>query len=184
MARGNDVSPQASRRVRELSSRFAESFDAAAIHNTVHDDVLEDQDLALMLDAAFRAEEVEKYREADDDVADALLKGWGKLSWAAEQRVQEVVAQSCATVIQEGDDWTDAWDEAAIAAAKHEAREWLQVNTNAADRAGVLDGIEDDIGLDVVVCSECNRFAASKDDVEHTDDCPVPEREQAQEGGQ
>ena len=143
MPRGNDVSPKASRRVREISSRFAESFDAAAIHNTVHDDVLEDQDLALMLDAAFRAEEVEEYREADDEVAEALLEAWGKLSWATEQRAQEVVAQSCATVIQEGDQWAAEghWDDDEIAVAQHEAREWLQVNTNAADRADVLDAI-------------------------------------------
>jgi len=57
------------------------------------------------------------------------------LEAALDARVAECVADECATIISEADDWH--WDADQIAAARHEAREWLQVNRDVAKRAGV-----------------------------------------------
>ncbi|MDS0284700.1 hypothetical protein [Haloarcula onubensis] len=122
---------------------MAEDFDEPPLHNKVHDDIAEDEGLARFCDAAAAAEAAGEYRGQDDRLTEAADESWGRLRWAARQRALGVVAEACATVITDGDQWVKEghWEQQAIDDAKHEAREWLQVHTNEAERTGVLEAL-------------------------------------------
>lgn len=158
MPRGNDIAPGAASRQRELADTAATDFDASPIHNRVHDDIVEDQQLAVLLDAAARTREASEYRDnlASPTRTDDLDQAADRISHVARDRRHEIVAQACASIITEGDTWAAEghWDRETVAAAQREARDWLQVNTNAAERVGVLDVLADADPLEVV-CGQC-----------------------------
>ncbi|GAA3882771.1 hypothetical protein [Haloarcula argentinensis] len=142
--------PVASKRQQsDFSERFAEDFDTAPLHNTVWTEIDEDAQLARFCDGAAAAEAAAEHREdrqGYDALAEKADKGWGRLRKAARERALEVVAEACATVIQDGDQWVNEghWEQEVIDAAKREARDWLQCHTNEADRVGVLEVLADD----------------------------------------
>ena len=129
----------------DFASRFAEDFDADVLANKVHDDLGADDQLARLCDAASAADAAgdlrESYHGEDAEYVEEVEEAWGTLSHVARERALEVVAEACATVIDEGDEWAEAghWEAEAIREAKHEAREWLQMHTNEAARAGVME---------------------------------------------
>ena len=131
-------SPTSKRMQSEFTS-MADDFDETPLHNKVYDDIGEDEGLARFCDAAAAAEAAGEYRGREDELTEAADECWGRLHWAARQRALGVVAEACATVITEGDQWADEghWSQDDIDAAKHEAREWLQVHSNEAERTGV-----------------------------------------------
>lgn len=129
---------------------MAEDFDATILHNTVYEDLGEDDHLAQLLDATAHAELAQEIREdalgSDGARVDDLGEAAGTLSHVAQTRAREVVAEACATVIQKGDQWvaTGHYDQEVVDEAQHEAREWLQTNTNVADRLGLLGEVPSD----------------------------------------
>jgi hypothetical protein len=129
---------------------MAEDFDATLLHNTVYEDLGEDDHLAQLLDAMAHAELAQEVREDDlgsdgARVAD-VGQAAGTLSHVARTRAREVVAEACATVVEKSDQWVDDghYDREVVDAAQHEAREWLQVNTNVAGRLGLLEEVAAD----------------------------------------
>jgi len=138
---------QAIRRQDNIASRKAEVFEADALSNAVHEDLYQDEQLAQLLDATAEADRAEDMRANDlGDDADRLedvRHAWGFLSDVASGRAAEVIAEACVTVIQDGDEWaeSDSWTQSQVDAAKHEAREWLQIHSNAAVRAGVFEEV-------------------------------------------
>ena len=139
-------SPVSTRMQSSFERRFAEDFDEAPLHNKVWDDIGEDEALARFCDAAAAAEAAADHRDHDDELGEAADNCEGTFRWAARQRALEVVAEACATVITDGDQWADEghWEQQTVNAAKREAREWLQAHTNEADRAGVLRMVSHD----------------------------------------
>ena len=91
-------------------------------------------------------------RDIDADatlVHDRMDDAWDAASVALTMFVDELLAEECAHVIEHADEWAvcDADPEADVlnrrstdqyAAAKREAREWLQEHVDAAERAGVF----------------------------------------------
>ncbi|PHQ45146.1 hypothetical protein DJ68_14715 [Halorubrum sp. C3] len=138
-------SVSSTRKQKNFASRLAEDFEAAAIQNAVHDDLGVDDQLARLCDAAAAAAAAgdlrESYHGEGADGVDAIEEAWGKLSHVARQRALEVVAEACAHIIDEGDEWVEEghWEADAIAEAKYEARTWLQQHTNEAARVGALE---------------------------------------------
>jgi len=137
------------RRQSELSRKYAGDFTHVPLHNEVADRVLEDDQLAQILDAAALANAAAdtrvNYHGEDQAYVEKIEDAAGELSWTARQRALEVVAEVCQTIIDDGDDWIDEghWETGEIRGAQAEAREWLQSNTNAAKRAGVLDAVSE-----------------------------------------
>lgn len=131
------------RRQGGYAEQFADDFDAPLLHNKVWDDVDEDDQLARLCDAAEAADAAgdlrESYQGEDAELVEKIDEANGLLGWVARQRALEKVAEICAEVIEDGDEWTDAWSQSDVDDAKHEAREWLQTHTAEADRVGVLE---------------------------------------------
>lgn len=138
-------SVSSTRKQKDFASRLSEDFEAAAIQNAVHDDLGEDDQLARLCDAAAAADAAgdlrESYHGEGADGVGEIEEAWGKISHVARQRALEVVAEACARIIDEGDEWVadGHWETDAIAEAKYEARTWLQHHTNEAARVGVLE---------------------------------------------
>jgi hypothetical protein len=139
-----------SKRMQSDFDRFANDFEAVPLHNKVFEDIGEDDQLARLCDAAAAADAARdlriSYHGEDVDFAEKIKDAEGQLRWVARQRALEVVAEACATVITDGDQWVDEghWEQTTIDGAKHEAREWLQTHTNEADRVGVLGAVADE----------------------------------------
>lgn len=129
----------------EFVSSMADDFEATALHNNVYDSLNGDDELAQLCDAAAAADTASNCRDETvggaHDHTQACEEAWGHLSHVARERALEVVAECCATVINDGDEWVGEghWDAEEIADAKHEAREWLQTHTNVAERVGALE---------------------------------------------
>ncbi|GAA0539554.1 hypothetical protein ABNG02_15780 [Halorubrum ejinorense] len=129
---------------KELSkhqSPYVSGFDSL-LGDVVHDHFAEDEQLNALAAACADAEEALEIREESldesDPVSTAMETSVGKLIWAIEKRARERVAELCEEVATEADAaWLDIHDEEEVRAAHAEAREWLSVNTNAAERAGV-----------------------------------------------
>jgi len=130
----------------ELAAHFASDFDATLLHNRVHERVGEDNETEHIFDAAVdvaRVRDVRRDRLGDGSEFGDSSPAVARLSYVGRQRALEVVAETCAEVLTEATEWTDAWDPEAIEAARIEAARWLQHQTNAASRAGVLDVLAD-----------------------------------------
>jgi hypothetical protein len=128
---------------------MAENFDAAILQNTVSEDVGADDHLAQLLDATAHSRLAQEVREdnlgSDGEHVTDVKKATGILSHVAQTRGREVVAEACATVIKDGDQWVAEghYAQEAVADAQHEAREWLQMFTNVSGRLGLLEEAED-----------------------------------------
>lgn len=140
--------PRTSRtRQGEFASGMASDFEATILHNAVYEDIEGDDDLAELLDATAYAEHAREAREntlgSGAARVDDIKEAWGTLSHVAETRAREVVAEACATVIQDGDQWAAEghYSQAKVNDAQHEAREWLQLNTNVSGRLGLLEEV-------------------------------------------
>ena len=55
--------PQSEKRQRELASKMASDFEAAPLHNKVHEEIGEDEQLALLLDGADWTRHAQEGRE-------------------------------------------------------------------------------------------------------------------------
>lgn len=133
------------RQLTQLASDAAEQFDAALLHNRVHEQVKgqhgDESALRATLEAAEQAYHIAERREE---------VGGGQAFAAAEMLndtvdtlVDEQIARACAVIITEADGWTDAWDAADIHAAQAEAREWVGTHLEIAEQVGVLEDCRD-----------------------------------------
>lgn len=126
---------------------MASDFEQEPLHNKVHDNIGEDEQLAQFCDAAMNADTAsdlrERYHGENAEFIEDTREAWGKLSYVARQRAMEVVAETCATLIREGDQWVEDghWTAQEIEDAQDEAYIWLQSHTNQASRAGVLEAV-------------------------------------------
>lgn len=133
------------KRVRQLAHDTAEEFKSTILHNRVSEQVrgghTRHPDLLRVIQLAEGAYDLSEDRD-DDVVGTAAFRAAEKLNDQIDALVDEAIAEACRVIICETDDWTDTWDQAEIDAARREAREWLQSNLDAAERAGVLDDLE------------------------------------------
>jgi hypothetical protein len=131
------------RRQREFADGMASDFEYVPVHNTVHDEILDDDQLAWLCDAAATVSIASDLRERsygeDGKYVENLEEIWGRLDYIARQRALEVVAEACATVIQDGEQWAEDghWDAETIHKAQDEARQWMRWHTNETNRANV-----------------------------------------------
>ena len=136
--------PQSEKRQRELASKMASDSEAAPLHNKVHEEIGEDEQLALLLDGADWTRHAQERRKdelgSDAERVDDLGEAAGTVSHIARTQAREVVAEACATVISEADQWVEEGHvgEQAAEDAVEEAGEWLRHNTNVSDRLGLL----------------------------------------------
>lgn len=136
--------PAARRLFNDYGERMADDFEAALLHNVVYDRVPEDDQLQQLCEAVAHADLAAAMRrdEPDEDVEN-IDRAEGRLQWTARQRALEVVAEACALVIREADDWVDAWGQDKIDAAQAEAKQWLRHHSNEAERADVEYGYDE-----------------------------------------
>ena len=131
--RGHDIPPRASRRIRsDHTSTATSEFDHRLLKDGVHDDILEDTQLALLEDAIATAEDARDRRR--EELADTEADYGHEVAWSVEhlqsvvgRRVMEVCAERCHTVLVDGDEWVaEGWeDQEDVDAAKQEAATWL-----------------------------------------------------------
>jgi len=139
---------RAETRVRQLGREAAEEFDAALLHNRVHEQVQGHHgpdDLTRLVELAEDCyglcNERERRCDGFDDVSNGAFDAGEVLDGQVETVVDEQVARACATIVTDAPGWTDAHGEASIDAAVVEARQWLQAHLDAAERAGVLEEV-------------------------------------------
>lgn len=131
--RGLDIPPRASRRIRNDHRRTATSeFHHRVLADGVHDDIVEDTQLAQLEDAIATAENARDRRrnelaDTGTDYAEDVAWSIEHLQAVARRRVMEVCAECCRTVLVDGQAWVDeGWeDQADVDAAKREAAAWL-----------------------------------------------------------
>lgn len=135
------------RRQSEMASNMASDFDAEVVSDLVLEEIGDDRQLALILDTCVSSKQAHARRGAemgdDAEFVDDVKDMHGRLSYIARQRALEVVAEACATVIHEADEWVDKErvSDTAAREARDEAREWLRHHTNEAVRVDVLEAI-------------------------------------------
>jgi hypothetical protein len=138
------------RRQQEFADDTARDFEADPLHITVHNEIIEDDQLAQLCDAAIEASIASDRREGihgeDGPGVENLSEAWGRIAYVARQRALEVVAEACATVVQDGDQWIEEgrWNAETIHEAQAEAREWMQAHTNETNRANVEEVPDND----------------------------------------
>lgn len=140
--RGNNIHTRAARRVRTDDRDLAlEEFDAKLLRDGVHDDIVEDSQLAELEDAIASIEDARDQRrdalaESDADPAGELARSVEDLQDTVRHRVMEVCADRCRVVLVDGDNWLDeGWvDQADLVAAKREAANWLLEHEDVTDR--------------------------------------------------
>jgi hypothetical protein len=137
--------PRASERRQKEFAEMSQEFEVAPLSNTVSEAILADDQLTQLCDAAAEASIASDLRERshgeESESAEKLQDAWGYLDYVARQRALEVVAESCASVIQGGEQWIEAdqWDAATIYEAQDEARKWMSEHTNETERANVAE---------------------------------------------
>jgi hypothetical protein len=135
--------PVASTRRQGEFADMADDFEAIPLRNTISDAIINDDQLVQFCDAAAEAKNARHSREAavgeDGTHVEYLNETWGRLVYVARQRALEVVAEACATVIQDEKQWGDDghWDDETIHEAQDEARQWMRWHTNETNRANV-----------------------------------------------
>jgi len=138
------------RRTKDLARTAAESFDATVLHNRVYEQVQGQHESDAPLRQVVKLSEecydlaAERTNDTgrDDDVRRATWDSAESLHAVIDDLVDEEIATACSVIITDAPEWTDHWDEAELEAAAHEAREWLQLHVEAAERAEVLDALE------------------------------------------
>jgi hypothetical protein len=142
--------PRASEIRQKEFAEMAQDFEAGPLHNTVYDEIIDDDQLAQFCDAAAEAKNARHSRESavgeNGIYVEDLNEAWGTIAYIARQRALEVVAEACARVIQDGEQWIEAdqWDATKIREAQEEAREWMKWHTNETERANVAGVLTDD----------------------------------------
>jgi hypothetical protein len=134
--------------ISESIAEHTEHFDATPIHNAVYD--ADDGDdliteLALAAERAYYADKEASRRDRDRDysgpIRTATNEAYCELRDAVQARIAELVALTCADVLNHADDW-DHYDDEQIAQSKREALDWLDDHDHAAKRAGVLEVVD------------------------------------------
>ena len=137
--------PRASEIRQQEFAEMSQEFEAVPLSNTVYDDILDDDQLTQLCDAAAEASLASDLRERshgeDSESVEKVNEAWGYLDYVARQRALELVAEACARVIRDGEQWStsDHWDNDAIDNAQQEAREWLEYHMNETERANVAE---------------------------------------------
>ncbi|WP_135852594.1 hypothetical protein [Halorussus salinus] len=137
--------PRSRRRQTHLESDLATEFDATVLHNKVYEDIGGDDELAKYCDALAAAEDARDIHEGPDGRSErweSMDDACQRFEAESRRRAREVAAEACATIIDEGDEWTDVWDDADIEETQQEAREWLAENTETADRLGLPEEVD------------------------------------------
>jgi len=134
-------------RQRQFADTLPKDFETAVLADHIHESLREDQELARLCDAAAAADTAIDVRHTDDDVTERAREAWGTLAHLCRERAGEVVAESCATVIEDGDEWVEAGhrEREAVDDAKYEAKQWLSYHSNEAERAGVEYGYGEEV---------------------------------------
>lgn len=131
--RGNDIHPRASRRIRTDHRNAAlDEFETRLLEDGVHDDIVEDMQLALLEEAIATAEDArdrrrEELADTDEDYSSEVVRAVEHVQGTVRRRIEEICAERCRFVLVDGDDWLDeGWvDQEVLEAAKREASNWL-----------------------------------------------------------
>jgi len=145
-----DYSRAAQKRIDALATDAAEEFDSTILHNRVYEQVdgqhNRDNDLLQTLDLAERSYQLsDVVGEPHEGV---IFDAANELDSVVNPLVDELVAEACATIVDEADDWTDAWSPEEIGKAKREASRWLFRHTDAAERADVDQSLLSEVAAD------------------------------------
>jgi hypothetical protein len=118
-----------------LASETADQFEAVPLHNLVYETVqgqhTSDPTLTRVLELTedcYQLADERGHPSSDDPVASAAFQAAEALRAQRSTLVDEAVAQACETLIEEGDEWTDAWAREELDAAQREARQWLDAH--------------------------------------------------------
>jgi hypothetical protein len=129
----------------DLARRAARAFDSIPLRKQIRSDVRDDPQLGHLLDAVAHLQCAVHEREQETGTESMLYRELetaqqGVTGYAEDSRVGEVIAQSCATVIGDGDKWrrSDSLDQEHIDEAVAEARQWLGQHTDIAGRLDLL----------------------------------------------
>lgn len=135
---------QARKRLNELAHKRADEFESTICHNNVYETVQGHHDHGPDLERYVSVAEDVYELSSDEDLEDRRMNIFGAaetIDSHIDDVVDEVIAAALADLLEVVDDWDDAWDESEIDEAKSEARDWLQVHQEAAERAGVWDEV-------------------------------------------
>ncbi|MFC7202840.1 hypothetical protein ACFQJC_04885 [Haloferax namakaokahaiae] len=143
--RGNRIHSRASKRIRnDHRTTATDEFEHRILRDGVHDDIVEDGQLAQLEDAIATLEDVRDERRRElggDDEYDAsqgaeVASSVVTLHDIVSHRVQEICAERCRIVLLDGDEWVEeGYEEAdAVAEAKREASNWLLEHPDVCER--------------------------------------------------
>ncbi|WP_435065908.1 hypothetical protein [Halobaculum sp. EA56] len=140
--RGNRIHPRASRHIKDHRSEAIDRFEHRILKDGLHDDVVEDTQLAHLEDALAQVEDVRDRRreeladDLDDDPSAEIANAVEALHEPIADRVDELCAERCRAVLVDGDEWVDeGWeDREAVEAAKREATAWLLAHEDVTRR--------------------------------------------------
>lgn len=159
--RGNRIPTRAKRRIRnDHRTTATDEFEHRILIDCVFDDVVEDQQLAMLEESIARLEDARDQRR--DDLAEPDVGSCSDLATAVEAmhdppraRVMEICAERCRTVLIDGDDWVErGWEDAEeMATAKREAATWLLEHPDVRAR---LWGSDEDAELDQLLAAEAD----------------------------
>ncbi|SEH60870.1 hypothetical protein SAMN05192561_11247 [Halopenitus malekzadehii] len=128
----------------EKMEPYVDGFDSM-LADVIHDTFADDPQLcrlATIVNETNHAIEDRDRQNGVDKEWSALNEASQKVTWVLERRTREVIAEKCETVALDAPGWTDVHSKEKIEAAVREAVEWLNHNTNPAERAGVTYGEE------------------------------------------
>lgn len=138
-----DICPAAQKRRRTLARETADEFESTILATRVHEQIdgqhSSHDDLAWILDLAEETYDFARLRGHDEKIFEAAET----LNDRVEAIRDEIVAKACAVILT--DDWTDVYNEQEMKEARTEARQWLQANLDAAERAGVAEMVLTDV---------------------------------------
>ena len=126
----------------EQMDPYVDGFDsmvADVIHDTFADDPQLRRLASVLAETKYAADRYGNPADTTEE-SEALAEARENVHWVLERRTREVVAMKCETVALDAPEWTDAHSEKKIEVAVREAVEWLNANTNAAERADVAYG--------------------------------------------
>ncbi|SEO18171.1 hypothetical protein SAMN05216388_100941 [Halorientalis persicus] len=134
----------------DLARRAAREFDSIPLRKQVRDDIQDDPQLGHLLDAVAHLRCAVHEREQETGTESMLYRELetaqnGVTGYAEDSRISEIIAQACATVIEDGAEWgrSDSLDQEHIDEAVTEARQWLSQHTDIAGRLDLLDLVPD-----------------------------------------
>lgn len=140
--RANDIPTRAKRRIRNDHRQAAcGEFEHRILRDGVHDDVVEDDQLAHLEALIANTENVrdrrrEELADTDEDYAAEIARSIEHLQGTVTRRVMEICAERCRVVLVDGDEWVEeGWEDAdEVAAAKREATNWILEHREVCER--------------------------------------------------